>query len=297
MKTQRAKFCCLIVLSVLLSSCASIHVGNFSSHEHFRQRFDYKKMNEDISVVGDMLQLIHDSRTKNKSDKLDAILFKSFLNSDDGKETLKAFQEDEVVTDGILNLVLYLIPSRKLKSFQISGGGHYDIYNEKTMQVYFSTTFRITGCKNCTDIDRLFQANNPIDTLIVTFTQVAINQFNYPNPPRIIIEDKLPPTDSLDSNQDVNKCGDCYIKSSKIAEVGRKYKHSPTEDFEVRIKVEKYGKKRIAIDYEADHPVYFKNLQIGELTFTPPPVPNSKIIDLRGLNTLLRKYPNFPPKP
>jgi len=68
-------------------------------------------------------------------------------------------------------------------------------------------------------------------------------------------------------------------------------------DDDVKIKIEKYGKKRISIAYgtlekPVEHEVWFRKHKIGKLTITPPENKESKIIDLRG-KLFIRKY-NLP---
>lgn len=256
---MRISFCLYFSIALLLflnSGCASIQLATVSIKEHFQQTLsiDGVPTSELTNEFGYMLR-IHNEEEK------DSAMITKFLNSPLGDSTTYALVNNLVITDGILDLAIYLLPQGKLTAFQVTGGGHYDIFNKRTKQIYFSSTFRLTGCNNCDDIGRLYQRKNPQDSLIATFSQVAINQFDYEH------------------------------------EAGKRYKHTPMEDFEVHIKILHHGKKRISIDYAHCHPVYFRNNKIGELKFTPPVVPNSKIIDLRGLKTLLRKYKDLAPTP
>jgi|GEM_PF-3682121 len=253
MKNHFPLYLSFSLLIFLNTSCASIQLATVSIKEHFVQSLTTSEIpNANRSdVFGNMLE-IYKEKKRNDS------LFTMFLNTGWG-EALAA--DTLVITDGILDLAIFLLPSAKLNRFDITGGGHYDIYNKETKEIYFSSTFRLTGCENCDNIEKLYRKDDAQDSLIATFTQIAINQFNY--------EDRA----------------------------GTKYKHTPTEDFKVHIKIKKYGKKRIGIDYKHFHPVYFQGYKIGELKFTPPNAPDSKIIDLRGLKTLLRKYKDLAPSP
>lgn len=256
MRTHFYLYASLSLLFLLNIGCASIQLATVSIKEHFQQTLttDEIPKADRANEFGQMLR-IHNEKQK------DQAIFTMFMNSEWGQVTTDALVNNLVITEGILDLAIYLLPKEKLTAFQVTGGGHYDIFNKKTKQIYFSSTFRLTGCNNCDDIGRLYLRKNAQDVLIATFTQVAINQFDYENEP------------------------------------GRKYKHTPTEDFEVHIKIKNLRKKRISIDYEHSHPVYFRNNKIGELNITPPAISNSKIIDLRGLKTLLRKYKDLAPTP
>lgn len=253
MKNRIPLYLSFSLLLFLNAGCASIQLATVSIKEHFVQTLTTSEIPNAKrgDVFGNMLKIF------NKKEKNDS-LFTEFLNKGWG-EALAA--DTLVITDGILDLAIFLLPGEKLGRFEITGGGHYDIYNKETKEIYFSSTFRLTGCTNCDDIERLYRKDNAQDSLTATFTQIAINQFNY--------EDQA----------------------------GKKYKHTPIGDFKVHIKIKNYGKKRIGIDYEYFHPVYFDGYKIGELKFTPPNAPDSKIIDLRGLKTLLRKYKDLAPSP
>lgn len=260
------KFTFIASLSVVLIGCkAPIQLSNTTIIEHFKQDFDFKKVpGNQVDFVGELL-----------STGSIATKFGDYISYDKGSLTKKdLFIDNTIGTEGVVIFTLSLIPFKKKPAkFDVSGTGHYDIINKKTHEIYYTSTFHFTECINCSDIGSLMEdiIEKDSSTLKLKFTQVAINQFDYPE------EDTL--------------------------KKGVKYSHVPKEPIEVHIdliKQKKYGSKCFSINYGEKsnphkHHVYFKGMPIGTLSITPPTHLGSRIIDLKNMNVLIRKYKKSAP--
>ncbi len=262
-------FSIIIIYLILETGCkAPIQLSRITFTEHFKQNFDFSRVDpaERVKFVGKMLS------TKGVVNK-----FQKYISSSEGRKTNTAlFKNMEVGTEGIITFTVSLLPYKKNpKRFEINGVGNYDIINSRNNQIYFTSTFHLTRCENCDDINRLIE--NDSFSLILKFTQVAINEFYY---------------EEEEEEEEEEKEGE-----------GKKYRHVPENEIEIRInliKQKKYGEKCVSINYGTmnnpfKHSLYFAGMPIGSLVFTHPEDVGSKIIDLKNFNMLIRKYKNITP--
>ena len=251
-----------VIILVAFGCKAPIQLSNITLVEHFTQTFDFGKVPKDrrVNFVEKMLA------TADVSSK-----FGRYLNDSIGKDMAKDLFDHpgRVGTEGVVIFTLSLMPfKKKPDKFDVSGTGHYDIINYKNNEIYFTSTFYFTECIECSSgIYSLIEKMKDTTSLTLKFKQVAINQFD-------------------------------YIEENPLKK-GTKYKHAPQIPIEVYINLKRrkeYGKYCFSINYNHKHPVYFgskeEKTQIGTLSITPPADTSwgSRIIDLKNMNFLIRKY-------
>lgn len=243
----------LFLSSIVGNGCIPAQLIKFHLEESFEQEFEFHnlELGSDSSIsknkfIGSMLQI----------NGLSDSIFSNFIGSQKGFTIRESLYTGKVKTKGNVSISISLNPYNKME-FIVTGGGNYEIFDDSTKQVYFSTTFRILGCNNCSDLKRVYKekvdGKEIINYLEIEFNQFATNQFYYPEDPNVYI-------------------------------------HTPSEPILLKIKLEKYKGKRISIAYgtpqnPVKHDVIFKDKVIGKLIIIPPNDEDlgAKIIGFKGI--------------
>jgi hypothetical protein len=174
------------------------------------------------------------------------------ITSEEGLHYINQMKAEKIIAKGIATLTFSLVPGRKPSAFYISGTGSYNIIDTSSTKVYFSANFYL--------IDTIHYPISLLETdatIPLYFNQVLINHVAY-------------------------------------EETHSTWEHSPVEYVKVDAVInrsirDQKGKAIFGLDYHAKHRISIKGETIGYIQFNPPQSPFDKIIDIRGIKSMIRR--------
>lgn len=174
------------------------------------------------------------------------------ITSDEGIVYIERMKEEKIISKGITTLTFSLVPNKKPASFYISGNGSYNIVDTTSAKVYFSAQFYV--------IDTIHYPISILDTastIPIYFNQTLYNHISY-------------------------------------EETHSTWEHKPAEHVRIdaamnRKIMDAKGKPIFGIDYSANHRISISGKTIGSIKFRAPQSPFDKIIDMRGMKSMIRR--------
>lgn len=174
------------------------------------------------------------------------------IASPEGDVYITQMLDEKILAKGVATLTFSLVPNKKTEAFYISGSGSYHIIDTTTSKVYFSANFYL--------IDSVQHPMSLLDTgavIPIYFNQVLINHIPY-------------------------------------EETASVWEHCPSEHIKIeavlnRSVMDNKRKPMFGIDYNARHRISIGDQTIGSIKFRAPSSPFDKIVDIRGMKSLIRR--------